>query len=430
MEIHVVQPGETLYSIAQRYSIPLARLIRDNGLEPDARLVIGQVLIITYPVLTYTVQEGDTLESVADRNSTTILQLLRNNPFLTDSQTLEPGETLVISYDNSKGIISTNGYAGTFINTDILRRTLPFLTYLSIFGYRILEDGRIIEPEDDLLINTAKEYKVAPVMLLSTLTEQGFGDIETAYKLISDQELRSRLITNAINILRRKGFYGLTMSYLYLNDQTLPFYESLTRDLAASLRREGFKLYVTISPLLKIEDNRITFERLDYSRIGSIADQLIILNYNWGYNYGPPAPVASVEDMRQFVEYIEDTVPGTKITIGVPLLGYIWELPYIIGISRGNTLTINSALALAGDVNAVIQYDEVSQSPYFTFSDYRLRVPIQYMVWFIDARTIEGFLNLILEFGLSGLALWNIMYYDPRIWLIINTQFQIETILP
>ena len=122
MEIHVVTPGETIYSIAQRYSIPIDRLIRDNGLDPDAPLVTGQILIITYPLLTYTVQEGDTLESIAAGHNTTVIQLLRNNPFLADQPPLEPGVTLVISYDNTKGVISTNGYAGTHIQMDVLQQ--------------------------------------------------------------------------------------------------------------------------------------------------------------------------------------------------------------------------------------------------------------------------------------------------------------------
>ncbi len=430
MEIHVVAPGETLYSIAQSYSIPLDRLIQDNGLDPAANLVTGQILIITYPVLTYMVQEGDTLESIADQYNTTVIQLLRNNPFLADRPSLEPGETLVISYDNTKGTISTNGYASTYIPMDVLRRTLPFLTYLSIFGYQLTDDGEIREPEDDLLRSTAREYHVAPIMLLSTLSPQGVGNIETAYRLISNEEIKDTLIRNVLRILRRKRFHGVTLNYLYLTEQTLPYYERLAADMAARLRREGFELYVTIAPLLKIDNNYITFERLDYTRLGAIADQLIVMNYTWGYNYNPPRPVTSVEDMRLFVEYLVTTIPGNKIAIGIPLLGYVWELPFILGISRGNTLTINSSLALADNVQAAIQFDELSQTPYFTFNDYRFGVPIQYIAWYIDARTIEGFLNLVSEYGLSGIGLWTINYYDPRIWLIINTQYQIVTVMP
>ena len=34
MLIHVVKPGDTVYSIALEYGIPMSQLILDNGLEP------------------------------------------------------------------------------------------------------------------------------------------------------------------------------------------------------------------------------------------------------------------------------------------------------------------------------------------------------------------------------------------------------------
>ena len=61
MEIHVVKPGETLYSVALRYGVPMSQLINDNQLIDPSRLVVGQTLVIQYPLLTHTVRSGDTL---------------------------------------------------------------------------------------------------------------------------------------------------------------------------------------------------------------------------------------------------------------------------------------------------------------------------------------------------------------------------------
>ena len=58
MIIHVVQQGDTIESIAERYGVSVTRLIIDNGLEEPDHLVIGQSIIVAFPELTYTVQEG------------------------------------------------------------------------------------------------------------------------------------------------------------------------------------------------------------------------------------------------------------------------------------------------------------------------------------------------------------------------------------
>ena len=43
MLIHVVKPGDTVYSIVLEYGIPMSQLILDNGLETSSRLAVGIV---------------------------------------------------------------------------------------------------------------------------------------------------------------------------------------------------------------------------------------------------------------------------------------------------------------------------------------------------------------------------------------------------
>jgi len=65
MLIHVVKPGDTVYSIALEYGIPMSQLILDNGLETSSRLAVGQALVVQFPTQTHTVQPGETLASIA-----------------------------------------------------------------------------------------------------------------------------------------------------------------------------------------------------------------------------------------------------------------------------------------------------------------------------------------------------------------------------
>ena len=80
MDIHVVKPGDTLYSIALSHGVPMSRLLEDNQLPDPSRLVVGQTIVIQYPERTYVVRSGDTLFSIAQANGLTVKTLLRNNP--------------------------------------------------------------------------------------------------------------------------------------------------------------------------------------------------------------------------------------------------------------------------------------------------------------------------------------------------------------
>lgn len=218
MIIHVVQSGDTVDSIAAKYGISVTRLIQENELRRPYNLVEGDALVILYPEVTHTVVEGDTLEGIASSYGISIMELLRNNFFLSDREYIYPGEELVIRYQDSKiGSISTNGYAYPFINRDILRKTLPFLTYLTIFNYRINAQGNLNDIDDREVIQIAKEYGVVPIMLISTVSERGGQDIAIEQNILNNEETQENLIKNILSKMESKGYLGLNIDFQYIH---------------------------------------------------------------------------------------------------------------------------------------------------------------------------------------------------------------------
>lgn len=49
MIIHVIQNGETIRSVSEKYKIPSERLILENGITNPDNLVEGQTIVIVYP---------------------------------------------------------------------------------------------------------------------------------------------------------------------------------------------------------------------------------------------------------------------------------------------------------------------------------------------------------------------------------------------
>ena len=96
MDIHVVQPGDTMYQLAQQYGVPMERLLQDNQLPNPSHLVVGQTIVVQYPELTHTVLPGDSLYSIAQMHNTTVAQLLRSNPALQGRDLIYPGQHIVV----------------------------------------------------------------------------------------------------------------------------------------------------------------------------------------------------------------------------------------------------------------------------------------------------------------------------------------------
>lgn len=428
MKIHVVQKGETIQSIAALYGVPAELISMVNGIAALGNLVPGQTIVITFPAKTYIVQNGDTLLDIAVKNDVTVLELLRNNPFLADRQYLYPGETLIISYGKKIRKITTNGYASAYIDRDTLRKTLPYLTYISVLGYSVTGNGDVVDIDDTEILQLSKTYDVAPLLIINTLSTLGQTNVANAFTILNNEANMDKLIDNLVIILKKKGYYGINITYELLSNLTLSAYETFNTKAYNRFKKEGLYFLVTISPNIIVTATGITFEKINYSKIVTQSDELVILNYLWGSYMGPPAPVASIAKINEFLDYFSRVVYPGKFVLGLPLIGYVWELPYTIGLSKASSLSLDSAIVLAKQYNVNIQFDETSQTPFYTYNTQITGIPIEHVVWFVDARSMDANMKTITDRGLSGSGLWNIMQFVPQFWTVINTQYEIEHI--
>lgn len=290
MIIHTVRPNETIYTIARNYGVPPARIIADNALEDPNELAVGQTLVILYHNQAYVVREGDTLESIAGMYGVSVNQLLRNNPYLKGNYQIVPGQTIVISYRNQplSGTYSVNGYAYPFIDRAVLRQTLPYLTYLTLFSYGFTSEGELVTIDDEELISLAREYGVAPIMLLSTISDEGTFSNELASEIINNTELQDTVINNVLNVMREKNYYGLDIDFEYVFPQDREAYAAFIAKFEEALDAENYILVTSLAPKTSDDQRGLLYEAHDYQAIGSASDYVLLMTYEWGYTYGPP----------------------------------------------------------------------------------------------------------------------------------------------
>lgn len=433
MEIYVVQPGDTLESIAREYGVPLSRLISQNELDEEGGITPGQTIVILYSNQVYTVQPGDTLESVAQSYGVTVNQLLRNNPILMGRGEIFEGQNLIIDYDTEKkGTIAVNGYIYPFIERDTLIRTLPYLTYLTLFTYGFTYSGQLVDNkiveygiDEDEIIALSKEYGVAPVMHLSTLTDEGLFNSELGNYILNDREAQNNLINNVINKMNEKGYYGFDVDFEYLDSANRDLYTGFIGRLREALNQNGYILITALAPKSYAEQPGNFYESHDYGGIGSVSDYVLLMTYEWGYAFGPPMAVAPFNLVRRVVDYGVSVISTQKIFLGVPNYGYDWKLPYERGKTKAEKLSNVEAVRRAVERGAVIVFDETSQAPYFNYTE----EGTEHIVWFEDARSIQAKLSLIPEYGLYGPSYWNVMAWFPQNWLVLNAEYDILRVL-
>ena len=427
MTIHVVQTGDNISKIAAQYGVTTEQLIQDNELKTPESLVIGQTIVVLYPDRTYTVKQGDTLLSIANQYNTTVIELLQNNPELSQVKTLAEGQKIVIDYKGEKlGDIAINGYAFPEINQDLLIRTLPYLTYLTIFTYGFTPAGELLPLNDEEVIRIARDYGVAPLMLISTLTKEGTFSNALAHSIFVDKEAQNRLIDNIISNMKKKNYYGLDIDFEFVYPEDRQAYVDFVKNVTTKLNAEGYQVMVALAPKIASDQPGLVYEGHDYAGLGAAANAALLMTYEWGYTYGPPMAVSPLNEVKKVLDYGVTQIPPEKLFMGVPNYAYDWTLPYVKGKSRAKSIGNVEAVELALKENIPIKFDETAQTPFY---NYTADDGKEHVVWFEDARSINAKVGLVPQYKLQGVAYWNLMKYFPQNWLVVNSLFDINKLL-
>ncbi len=358
MLIHIVKKGDTLYRIAARYGVSVQRLQSDNGITANQTLVVGQALIVTLPAVTYTVQPGDNLSTIASAYGVTVMELIQNNPSLALSDPIYPGQVLTIRFQGSKiRTLTTHGYAYSRIDRTTLRRALPYMTYLAVFSYGFTESGDLIPVDDSELIRYAYQFEAPPVLVLTTIDENGGFSTAKAKRLLNDVALQNKVLDNVIAVMQQKATQvGLPILNTYPADGQA--YLGFFGNAAAKLHANGYFSQYALAPKTSAGQAGLLYEAHDYAALGAISDTVQIMTYEWGFTFSPPMAVAPLDKVRAVIEYAVSVIPNEKIYMGIPNYGYIWTLPYVRGESRAEAIGNEYAVRLAARYGAEIQYDE------------------------------------------------------------------------
>ncbi len=424
MTIYTVAVGDTLTAIAERFGVPETLIAEVNGIDVQTPLVVGQALLILVPAQIYTVQGGDSIYGIARQYDTSVIQLYRNNPSLQGQPTIQTGQTLVIRYEPSPtDLLDVNAYAYPFIQSSLLRETLPYLTYFTPFTYGFTPQGQLVPLDDQAMIDLALEYGVTPWMHLSTLTPEGVFDSALGLTLLQNEMVQEQLIQAILANMRAKNYQGLDVDFEFIGREGAELYAQFVARLRERLSPFGYEVVVALAPKTSAEQPGSLYEGHDYAALGEAAYGVLLMTYEWGYTYGPPLAVAPIPSVRRVLDYAVSVIPREKIFMGIPMYGYDWPLPYQRGVTRAQSLSNVQAVTLARQYGAEIQYDEVAQSPYFVYTD---EAGIAHEVWFEDARSIAAKLALIREYGFRGAGYWNLNRPFPQNWSLLNSDFLIR----
>lgn len=377
MQIYVVQPGDSIDRIAGLYGTTIAELSYANQIPYPYRLAVGQALLIP-------VGQGD-----VDRR-----------------------------------VVTANGYAYPFISPWVLEQTLPYLTNLLVFSYGFTTEGQLIPPNvaDQWMIEGAQGFSVPSILVLTPLGADGRFNNNLIHEVVTSETARETLISNLLQAMEDKGFGGVDVDFEYILAEDRDLFTSFVAELRQRMNAAGYVVSVALAPKTSADQPGLLYEGKDYGGLGAAADEVLLMAYEWGYTFGPAMAVAPLNKVRQVIEYALTEIPSEKINLGIPNYGYDWTLPYVRGESRAVTIGHVEAVQIAIENDVPIQFDETAQSPYFRYS----REGKEHEVWFEDVRSLQAKFNLLNEYSLKGIGVWQIMRLFRAMWLLYADMFYVQ----
>lgn len=427
IQIHVVTPGESLWTIAQAYGTSIQVIVQANQIPEPGQLVVGQALVIPIFGNFYTVQPGDSLWSIGQKFNMNYLMLAQVNG-IHPNQILPIGLRLYIpptakTNVESLGYIEPRGNTVTETLLNQAREASPYLTYLALFSYEAKRDGTLKSPPVGDIPEVANQSGASMSMVITNLEEGSFsGDLGA--DILQSREVQDHLFDNILAEAKKLNY----VKDIHFDFEALPadqreaYPEFLSRAVE-KFHPEGYLVSAALAPKTSATQQGIWQIAHDYQAVGEIVDFVVLMTYEWGYIAGPPMPVSPINEVEKVLNYALSVMPASKIMMGQNLYGYDWPLPFVQGETRAQTISPQRAIEIAKSNNAAIQYDMKAQAPYFNYVD--TETGKSHIVWFEDARSIQAKFNLIKKLNLRGIAYWRLGLPFPQNWLLLADNFNI-----
>lgn len=425
MAVHVVKPGESLWSISQKYGIPIETIVALNGLRYQTSIIPGLALYIAKEnegFRIYRITYGDTLWLISRKNQVPIQTILSMNPGI-DPGNLLVGQPVILPAAE-KSRIQTLGYIVPYSEKEsfqLIKEYAEFLTYIAIVAYSLNEEGDIIRLlEDTSVINEIKKKGLSPLLMIRNVDfEDETFNAELIGRVLENPKYRKNLINSLIKMVKEKGYAGISIDFEFVPPERRKEFNQFFMELKDSLA-DDLILHVNVHAKTEDVPTNPIIGAYDYETIGRYADIVAVMTMDYGYPTGPPNPVSPIWWMDEVIAYTTGLIKPRKLQMGLPLYGYDWKLPENITKAR----SILNAQNLAISTGAVIQYNTYAAAPW-----YRYWVNTEaHIVWFEDIRSYIEKYKLLDKYNLLGVTYWKMSFPFPQNWAYLSRNFTISKI--
>lgn len=239
-------------------------------------------------------------------------------------------------------------------------------------------------------------------------------DGNIAKSVLENQTNRQALENNLLNAVKTYGYKGVNVDLEGVFYYDRNYYTTFVQELYNLLTPQGYS--VTLSVPAKTSDSPTNSwsGAYDYASLSKYCDQIAVMTYDEHYPGGTAGPVASLGWVENVVKFAVTVIPPEKIMLGTAAYGYDWSS------SATKAYGISGMYNLAAANNATVQWDDISKTPYFNYTD---ASGVSHSAWFENSQSLGYKLDLVNSYNLNGIAIWRLGLENTDYWNTIKTKF-------
>lgn len=209
--------------------------------------------------------------------------------------------TRTVSITSPKERLYTLGFYAIQAFSDVKR--VPTLDAVAFGWSRIDENGEFTltgkdfrlpqaagEVTADSLVADAASSRTTPYLMVYSSDTKG-----ELTKVIEDATVRKKVIEDIVNAATDKKFQGILLDFEGLGlttdkTKTRSSFTNFVKEMSKAAKGADLKLSLALHPL------NSSYQGYDYKSLGQIADEIIIMAYDYTSNKGNPEPVSKVNE--------------------------------------------------------------------------------------------------------------------------------------
>jgi|AntAceMinimDraft_13_1070369.scaffolds.fasta_scaffold01690_8 spore germination protein YaaH len=298
---------------------------------------------------------------------------------------------------------NTNGYRDVALNHKKIDILAPQI-------YTVGYDLKLGPAEDERILKLSKDQKIDVMPLV---VQWGF-DKSVMTRLLENTAVQDDLINNLVTEAKKRKFIGWQFDFENINHLDRNKYTDFIKRSSQEFKKKGLILSVAVIPRTSDYDKFAATQ--DWSsgyNIGDVSkytDFITIMSYDDPKSQGP---VASLDYVKETLEHTLKTTSAEKISLGVPLYCWQWEIgnpKKIANISYNKALETQEKYKDSGVFSLYITDYGVEV---FVFIKDRKKINL---AWCDNYQSLKAKKEIIERKGLRGISAWAVGQEDPRIW--------------